>query len=356
MYFLYPIVFTLEVEQAKSLEFPAVSICNFNRLRQNLFTVVGTPLLFSERRGLFYCNKVNDSERNEIKKSMQQYLVEYYEMNEERRLMNGHNPSTLKQKCFFHERSCPQNRFTYFQNLRYGNCITFNKHNKENEALTVSDVGHNTGLILEINLQSMLYHLSTEAIGARVVIHHPNETPSPEDQGFNASPGTEISVSLRQSIMYRLPTPFRDHCVDYERRQGSSASNQKDCVRTCIQTENFAKCNCIDQTLNVMTNLTHCSLTNQTQMCCLDDVLETLSNYGPFCCCPQPYPFLWFTMLELEIPKPITTSGTKYNHCVASVPSEIPMTVGEIINSPDKTDPYAQLKTKIISLWGERKT
>ncbi|GFU35684.1 acid-sensing ion channel 3 [Nephila pilipes] len=129
---------------------------------------------------------------------------------------------------------------------------------------------------------------STKALGARVVIHHPNETSSPGDQGFNANPCTEISVSLRQSIMYRLPTPFRDHCVDYKRRQGSSVSNQKDCVRTCIQKENFAKCNCIDQTLSVMTNSTHCSFTNHTQMCCLDDVLETLSNYGPFCDCPQP--------------------------------------------------------------------
>ncbi|GFT29720.1 uncharacterized protein NPIL_553591 [Nephila pilipes] len=89
------------------------------------------------------------------------------------------------------------------------------------EALTVSDIGPNTGLILEINLQSALYHLSTEAIGVKVVIHHPNKTPCPEDQGFNASPGTEISVSLPQSIMYRLPIPFSDHCVDYERCQGS---------------------------------------------------------------------------------------------------------------------------------------
>ncbi|GFU09468.1 degenerin mec-4, partial [Nephila pilipes] len=126
----------------------------------------------------------------------------------------------------------------------------------------------------------------TKALGARVVIHHPNETPSPEDQGFNASHGTEISISLRQSIMYRLPTPFRDHCVDYEKRQGSSVRNQMDCVKICIQKENFAKCNCIDQTLNVMTNLTHCSLTNQKQMCCSDDVLETLWNCGPFCDCP----------------------------------------------------------------------
>ncbi|GFS44119.1 degenerin mec-4, partial [Nephila pilipes] len=88
--------------------------------------------------------------------------------------------------------------------------------------------------------------------------------------------------------MYRLPTPFRDHCVDYERRQGSSVSNQKDCVRTCIQKENFAKCGCIDPSLNVMEYFTRCDLTNTTQMCCLDDVLETLSNYGPFCDCPQP--------------------------------------------------------------------
>ncbi|GFT11403.1 acid-sensing ion channel 4 [Nephila pilipes] len=85
-----------------------------------------------------------------------------------------------------------------------------------------------------------------------------------------------------------MPTPFRDHCVDYEKHQGSSVRSQKDCVRTCIQTENFAKCGCIDQTLSVMNNLKHCNLTNQTQMCCLNDVLEKMSNSGPTCDCPQP--------------------------------------------------------------------
>ncbi|GFS47260.1 acid-sensing ion channel 3, partial [Nephila pilipes] len=283
MYFLYPIVFTLEVEQVKSLEFPAVSICNFNRMKKFGLSL-GTPLLLSERSSSFYCNATSDSEQDEIKESLQQY----YEMDEEWRWRKGHKPSDFMQKCLFRGRFCPRNRLSYFQNLRYGNCITFNKLNKEMEALAVSDVGPNTGLILELNLQSIFYHPSTKTLGARVVIHHPNETPSPEDQGFNANPCTEISVSLRQSIMYRLPTPFRDHCVDYERRQGSSVSNQKDCVRNCIQKENFAKCGCIDQTLSVMNYLTPCDLTNTTQMCCLDDVLETLSNYGPFCDCPQP--------------------------------------------------------------------
>ncbi|GFT12035.1 acid-sensing ion channel 3 [Nephila pilipes] len=190
----------------------------------------GTPLLLSEGSSSFYCNAANHSERDEIKESLQQY----YEMDEEWRWRKGHKPSRFMQKCLFRGRICPQNRLSYFQNLRYGNCITFNKRKEEMKALTVSDVGPNTGLILELKLESVTYHPSTKALGARVVIHHPNETPSPEDQGF-----IEISVSLRQSIMYRLPTPFRDHCVYCERRHGTSVNNQKDYVRSGIKNRKF---------------------------------------------------------------------------------------------------------------------
>ncbi|GFT92015.1 hypothetical protein NPIL_395141 [Nephila pilipes] len=98
-------------------------------------------------------------------------------MDEERRWVKGHKPSVFMQKCSYHSTFCPRNRLSYFQDLRYDNCITFNEHNNEMEALAVSDVGPNTGLILELKLQSMIYHPSTEAIRARVVIHHPNETP-----------------------------------------------------------------------------------------------------------------------------------------------------------------------------------
>ncbi|GFT54865.1 acid-sensing ion channel 3 [Nephila pilipes] len=169
-------------------------------------------------------------------------------MDEETRRKNGHEPFEFIKSCLFNRKICAENLTTYIQSLRY----------------------------------------ATESFGARVVIHDPNKTPSPEEQGFNVGPGNEISVSLRQRVMYRLPTPFRDHCVDYEKREGSSVRSQKDCVRTCIQTENFAKCGCIDQTLDVMNNLRHCTLTNQMQMCCLNDVLEKMSNSGPTCDCPEP--------------------------------------------------------------------
>ena len=70
-------------------------------------------------------------------------------------------------------------------------------------------------------------------------------------------------------------------------------------------------------------------------------------------------PSLWFTMVEstfeLAVPKPITESKTKYNYCVANLPPDIAMTVRDIILSPDTTDPYAKLKSEIVSRCGESK-
>ncbi|GFS54753.1 acid-sensing ion channel 4 [Nephila pilipes] len=290
-------VFTLEKEEEKSVSFPAVSICNFNRMKVEFIeegrhiyntTVNGTPLLFSERKHIFQCSNIQSYKRNKRKMDKQRYLTKFHKMDEETRRKNGHHPFDFIKSCLFNRKICPKNLTTYFQSLRYGNCVTFNKQTREMKPLYVSHIGPDSGLVLDLYLETSFYSPATESFGARVVIHDPNETPGPEEQGFNVGPGYEISVSLRQSVMYRLPTPFRDHCVGYEKRQGSSVRSQKDCVRTCIQTENFAKCGCIDQTLSVMNNLKHCNLTNQTQMCCLNDVLEKMSNSGPTCDCPQP--------------------------------------------------------------------
>ncbi|GFT27179.1 uncharacterized protein NPIL_99991 [Nephila pilipes] len=70
-------------------------------------------------------------------------------------------------------------------------------------------------------------------------------------------------------------------------------------------------------------------------------------------------PSLLFIMLEstfeLALLKTITTSRTKYNHCVASLPSEIALTVRDIIILPDKTDPYALLRGKLFPDMGKAK-
>lgn len=71
-------------------------------------------------------------------------------------------------------------------------------------------------------------------------------------------------------------------------------------------------------------------------------------------------PSLWFHMVEstfdLATPKPITDSKTKYNYIVANLPPATATTVRDFIMSPNKTDPYLELKNKIIERCGETKT
>ncbi|GIY07768.1 degenerin mec-4 [Caerostris extrusa] len=91
-----------------------------------------------------------------------------------------------------------------------------------------------------------------------------------------------------KTTTYRLPAPFRDKCVDYKEREGFSISNKNECVRACIQVQNYEKCNCTDQTLAVLSDLTPCNMSNDAEMCCLNDVIDNLANSEPICDCPQP--------------------------------------------------------------------
>nr|XP_042913710.1 uncharacterized protein LOC122273771 [Parasteatoda tepidariorum] len=71
-------------------------------------------------------------------------------------------------------------------------------------------------------------------------------------------------------------------------------------------------------------------------------------------------PALWFFMLEstfaLAAPKAITEAKTKYNYVVAHLPPDTATIVRDVIMNPDITDPYMDLKSKIIERCGESKT
>ncbi|XP_055932789.1 FMRFamide-activated amiloride-sensitive sodium channel-like [Argiope bruennichi] len=171
-----------------------------------------------------------------------------------------------------------------FVTFRYGNCITFNKHSN----LHTSKIGVGSGLILKLELECFCYLPTTDTYGARILIHDPNEKPNPEEEGFNISPGYEILISMKKIITQRLPAPYKDKCMDYKKRTNGSPVSKNDCVRRCIQEKNFAECGCIDQTLGVMIHLKSCDATNETQSCCLHDVLTDMGSHGPPCNCPLP--------------------------------------------------------------------
>ncbi|KAF8781979.1 Degenerin mec-10 like protein [Argiope bruennichi] len=206
----------------------------------------GTPLIFLEHQSLHHCRKSKGDTDiyNRKKNSSLIFLKSYYELSKQARYNIGHYPFKFISECSFNGKPCSETQMDPF--------VTFRTY------------------------------------GARILIHDPNEKPNPEEEGFNISPGYEILISMKKIITQRLPAPYKDKCMDYKKRTNGSPVNKNDCVRRCIQEKNFAKCGCIDQTLGVMIHLKSCDATNETQSCCLHDVLTDMGSHGPPCNCPLP--------------------------------------------------------------------
>ncbi|GIX97473.1 acid-sensing ion channel 3 [Caerostris extrusa] len=294
----YPVVVTINRVQEKSLEFPAISICNLNRMKQDESGTnidfhethqTGTPLILTERTQYSQCKKDQNSTTmsdDDINVSTMKSLKEYYETAEAKRFVMGRKLSDFMKECLFNGKLCPKNSLNNLFSLRYGYCFTFNKKTQDLRPLYVSQTGIGTGLNIKLNLDTLHYMKISHTRGAIMVIHNPRDPPNPEEDGYILSPGFETSVSIKHIMVHRLPAPFKDRCIDYKRKPLMASKN--DCIRTCIQEHNFAKCHCIDPTLSIPSPLRLCNLLNKTEMCCLDDVLKDLTEYGPICDCPLP--------------------------------------------------------------------
>ncbi|GFQ98977.1 acid-sensing ion channel 5 [Trichonephila clavata] len=302
LYQQYPVVVDLHVDHMRTLQFPAVTICNLNRIKNSKtpyskpikivpqsFKPPGTSLVLSERNSLVSCtqdpNGTNSSKRNPFNDL--EFLKKHYEMDKNEISKLGHSLSDMLEECSFNGKSCSAIQFTHFVSFRFGNCFTFNQKTQGKEPVQISNVGVGSGLILKLNLEIDRYIRISHTEGAIITIHSPEEIPNPEEDGLIASPKYETLISLRQTVVNRLPDPYKDQCLDYKAKKKEFV-NRNECIRTCIQDHNFAKCGCTEPTLKIRKNLKVCNLKNMTEICCLDNALYDLTQHEPVCDCPLP--------------------------------------------------------------------
>ncbi|GBN27147.1 Acid-sensing ion channel 1B [Araneus ventricosus] len=318
LYQQYSVVTSFHIDQERKLEFPAVSICNMNRIKEDecleqFFPV--SPLVFSSALSFRHCAEDQDnwSSGNERNKKALELLEKYYKMDERDRNQKDNSPFDFMVSCSFNGKNCSQNNLSHFVDFRYGSCITFNK-NKGAGTLQTSKYGIDSGLDLTLNLDSRCYLLTSETVGAKIIIHDPDEDPNPEDEGFTTSPGYEVLISLKQNVIHRLESPYKDRCIHYKQNKKDFARSRNLCIRSCIQRYNFANCNCIDPTLTIKANLKSCSLTNETEICCLNDVLNDLILTKIICDCPLPCTSISY---KREISKSVLSSKAFSRHPLA---------------------------------------
>ncbi|KAG8171124.1 hypothetical protein JTE90_023993 [Oedothorax gibbosus] len=311
LYFQYPVIVSLKVEQATNLDFPAVTICNLNRIDaskfENCFDDNGTliklcipfnpvfgirqsskpqgkpPLFASERHAALSCS----SNRSEAKQKGDEKYLKFFDKYFKLKLSDlstvGHLCKHVFQKCSFNDRTCLCNDFHLYKSTQYGNCFTFNWENH------LKGTPFGSGLELEIDLKSSEYLSISPTLGSRIIVHSPSEDAHPEEKGINISPGYEVTVSLRKSQITRLKSPYQDHCIDYEPGGPPETDSPAACMQVCMQKHYFKRCGCLEPYLVQILGNPKCNISNTKDMCCLDGVLGDMQGMESSPCeCPLP--------------------------------------------------------------------
>ncbi|XP_030832950.1 amiloride-sensitive sodium channel subunit alpha-like [Strongylocentrotus purpuratus] len=187
----------------------------------------------------------------------------------------GHTLEDFVIQCTYNQKSCNMSAdFTVLQNRHYGNCFTFNFGDGDDEPPRVTS---KTGA-LSGNVECCGLHLSLMVDeeeymgllapnrGAMVVIHAPNTVPFPEDDGINLETGSAISIGIREEVIQRLPK-FSQCVVDRKIGTNTSISGTnytvRCCLKICYQQSLLERCSCVDDIL--LLDYRQCSVTNKSE-------------------------------------------------------------------------------------------
>ncbi|GFS43698.1 amiloride-sensitive sodium channel subunit beta [Nephila pilipes] len=254
------------------------------------------PLVLPERRNYHSCLTQFGGNPHKEEESAEMFLEKYSKLSFNDRWRYGHQFTDLIENCSFRGKSC-DGHFSSFSSVRYGNCFSFNKFNGLSLAAADKTLFENfKGLEITLNAEIRQYVSISRTVGFRIVIHDPAEEPDPEENGIYIIPGYETNILLRQTLIKRLPAPYKDQCVFYS-STSQFGKSQALCMQACVQEYNFAKCGCIEPQFLTVSDRRLCNVTNSTDVCCLDSVLNHLAVYGTDCECPLPCISTYFNEL-----------------------------------------------------------
>ncbi|XP_071851417.1 epithelial sodium channel subunit beta-like isoform X1 [Apostichopus japonicus] len=345
----------VELVTSESVQFPDVTICNFNKMRRtrlekdekwkqiidrdDFWKVTGA----GDDYGWFwdYYDSVSSSSSDSItedssfrfKRGISEYYSDtsyYYYSNypdwfnapelpenlgpdnilsitkyliptKEELTKFGHQAGDLIRKCSFNGRPCNHSHFDVLVNKQYGNCFTFNSSGISGGK--ISKVGEKLGLHLTLFIENPEYvGLLTEESGVRMAIHPRNSYPYPEDIGISLAAGFLTSIGLRQVELKRLPSPHGE-CTDgkgFDHVQGENyIYGVISCQKKCFLQNLNKSCGCVDDINKDFQNTAQCSHNNSK---CLQSIQRRFHSNGLECHCPVPcHEFIYNTKISSAV-------------------------------------------------------
>ncbi|GFN77021.1 acid-sensing ion channel 1 [Plakobranchus ocellatus] len=239
----HPFQTSVSSEYQSQMNFPAVTVCNLNRIRLSK-----TPEVLLELQQIFKFG-IDETVANAFINVMLKSL------NRRQQREMGHQIQDMLLRCKFGNEICTPGNFTFFHNLQHGNCYTFasSQDSHRSQWLTMR-AGPGNGLSMEFNVQFEEYLGFTTASGLKVLIHDNGEVPFPEDGGIMAGTGAATSIAIRKTQIKRLAPPYADCIakVDVNNKEKNLfeefgfAYSLNACQKSCVQKHIYKTCQCCD--------------------------------------------------------------------------------------------------------------
>ncbi|XP_077176927.1 acid-sensing ion channel 4 isoform X1 [Paroedura picta] len=299
-YFQYPHATALEEESLRNMTFPAVTICNLNRLRFSQLS--GHDLYWAGEFLGFLDSSDNIAAPNHTDSEVREMLSrKLKESREERNLpfdfrelheRAGHQMDQMLVECKFANRSCNASDFKTVY-TRYGKCYTFNGDRNKPRVTRQSGMGNGLEIMLDIQQEEYLpiwretNETSFEA-GIRVQIHSQDEPPYIHQLGFGVSPGFQTFVSCQEQRLTYLPQPWGSCRASVKGEQilpGYETYSIAACRLQCEKEAVVRNCQC--RMVHMPGNESICSPNVYIE--CADHTLDAaVEDSQERCVCPTP--------------------------------------------------------------------
>ncbi len=272
-YMKYDASTNVMVEFVPSLDFPAVTICNYNR---------------------FMSSQIQEKDKKHVQNLIRVYEETYSddgfpELNSTDNLddfysddsfnyadfafKTGYSLKKSMYVCKWKGAKCDVENFTEFYSPRYGLCYTFLSLPTLHGTQTLPGIGNGLQLVLDIeeNEYTETEDGNTEA-GIKFAIYpYTDKYPEMDTMGLSAAPGFHTFASVRQTHHQNLPKPWGVCRADEAFQNDPKSYSRNVCLSDCESDTIFDECSC--QLLGSK-NVDGVSVCNITQLPCTKKALE----------------------------------------------------------------------------------
>ena len=293
----WPVNVNVEINYNKTLQFPAVTICNQNAFKATEAAEFGLYELiedvFSKSSKLTHGNIQSYNTSNITIEDVFVYL--------------GHDKHDLFVSCKWRNTECGPDDFIPVL-TDHGLCYTFSPNSSE---MVISAPGIDSGLQLMLNIEQYEYMNGPhDSAGVKVLLHDPEQTPLVASLGQAVSTGVSAYAGINLLMIEYQEPPYGD-C-------GSKPLNHttfytaEECFLDCLTEVVTEKCGCRDMYMktNGSDGPVICNLLQY--LLCIKDAKDEF--YGMFehrCKCP--------VACKVTIFNPTFSDGSLSNHAVDSL-------------------------------------